>query len=123
MAASPFVVTARRLADSPWGRRYARLLAVECDAPLPDAAAALEASLARLLPRVELRPDRLFPRLTGAWLDVLFKDAPPPPNDTERRVRESKAIRAFARRVRERREPRLLDALSAELRTHFLNGS
>jgi hypothetical protein len=116
-------VTARRLVDSPWGRRYARFLAVECDAPLREATAALEASLARLLRRVSLRPDRLFPRLTGAWLDALFKDAGPPPNETERRVREAHAIRAFARRVRGRAKPRLLDALSEELRAHFLTGS
>jgi hypothetical protein len=116
---SPLSVTARRLANGPWGRRYARHLAAECDESLVDAAAALEVSLFLLLSRVSAPPASLLPRLTAAWMSLLYKGEPRPPNPTERRLRESKAIRAFAKRVYERREARFGEALTGELLDHF----
>ena len=117
---SPTSATARRLATGPWGRRYARHLAAECDEALADATAALEAALMRLLPRVGISPSRLFPKLTGAWVGDLYKGEAPAPNTSERRTRESRAIRAFAKRVCANSEPRLLDALSREFLSFFL---
>jgi hypothetical protein len=111
--------TARRLANGPWCRRYARHLAAECDEALVVVAAALEASLLALLPRVDTPAARLLPRLTGAWMTLLYKGAEPSSNPTEQRIRESRAIRAFARRVCDRPEPRFLDALSSEFLEFF----
>jgi hypothetical protein len=116
---SALSVTARRLARGSWGRRYARHLAAECDESLLETTAALEVSLFLLLSRVSAPPASLLPRLTGAWMSHLYKGEPRAPNPTERRLRESKAIRAFAKRVSERSETRFGEALTRELLDHF----
>lgn len=117
---TPLSVAARQLATGAWGRRYARHLAAECDEALVVVEAALEASLLALLPRVGTPAARLFPRLTGAWMTTLYKGSGPAPNPTELRIRESRAIRAFARRVCENSESRFSDALTREFLSFFV---
>lgn len=111
---------ARRLARGRWGARYSAALAEKNAGTVEEARAALELSLAALFVRLpsSWRRDHALPRLTDAVVRALFGERGATP--AERRFREDRAIRAFAKRVCDRAEPHLEDCLTAELLWFFL---
>lgn len=115
------VETARRLANGWWGSRYADYLAKESGLVVKDAAIALAASLAQVIPRIHtVSPLLILPTLTRAIVAALFKDSPPARAAFDRLLQKEDAMEAFAQRVCARTEEFLEDCLTLEFLWFFL---